>query len=279
MKRILTPQDLCLMVTQTITGLACFIHNALYGELEAVRLARAGYSLLAGGCNTNATFPGYRLASHLISSQQSDGGWSDVEETLWCLGYLSAFRDTYQSELSRGMKWLESVQLPCGAWGKSSRDQPRIPVTALTAILAPEPVGSAALTWLAQQWEVDLGSPTQLTYKGAFFLLAHAYSHASSDNDLVNRTIAYLKNEQEEDGGFSPWRGHPVGSDPWSTGVALWGLSRVGELAPRQTVERALSWLKSKQLPNGLWPYHYLDDGTAMALIGISKFLPFLSKE
>jgi hypothetical protein len=56
--------------------------------------------------------------------------------------------------------------------------------------------------------------------------------------------------------------------------VVLWGLSKVGELIPRHTVERALSWLESRQLPNGLWPYHYLDDGAAMALIGISSVLP-----
>ena len=276
MKPILTSQNICMMVSQTITGLARFIHNALCGELEAVRLARAGYSLIAGGCTTNATFPGRSLASYLASGQQSDGGWADVEETLWCLGYLSVFGNSYQSELSRGMEWLESVQLPCGAWGKSKRDQPRIPMTALAATLAAETVNDAALRWLAQQWEADLSGPTQLTYKGAFLLLAQAHSRASYDNDLVKRTVAYLISEQEEDGGFSPWKGHPAGSDPWSTGVALWGLSKVRDLVSRRTIERALSWLQSKQLPNGLWPYHYLDVGTAMALIGISSVLPIL---
>jgi len=261
------------MIENAVNGLAYFLHAGLQQNLEPIRLARVGYALLTSGCSIKGTFPGDSLSSYLAKAQREDGGWADVEETLWCLGYLAAFGEKYCTEVANGREWLTSVQLPCGAWGKSSRDQPRIPVTALTAILAQETVGSAALTWLAQQWEADLGSPTQLTYKGAFFLLAHAYSHVSSDNDLVNRTITYLKNEQEEDGGFSPWKGHPVGSDPWSTGIALWGLSRVGELAPRQTVERALSWLKSKQLPNGLWPYHYLDDGTAIALIGAASVL------
>ena len=267
------------MITRTISGLANFAHQAVQQRLEPIRLARAGYALLASGCSVKGDFPGNNLASYLVETQQADGGWSDVEETLWCLGYLSAFGERYSTEMTNGRKWLTSVRLPCGVWGKSRRDQPRIPVTALASVLTPELVNTAALKWLANQWEADMDSPTQLTYKGAFFLLSQAHSQASTNNDLVNRTITYLKNEQEDDSGFGPWKGHPAGSDPWSTGVVLWGLSRVGELIPGHTVERALSWLESRQLPNGLWPYHYLDDGAAMALIGISSVLPLLSEQ
>jgi len=278
MKQTLTPQDLSLMVTQTIIGLARFLYSGLEQRLEPIRLARAGYALLKSGCSVEGSFPGEELASYLISAQREDGGWTDIEEILWSLGYLATFGERYDKEIVNGQEWLASVQLPCGAWGESSRDRPRIPMTALAANLAPETVSSAGLKWLEQQWEADLGNSTQLTYKGAFFLLAHAHNQASFGSNLVKRTIAYLDNEQEKDGSFGPWKEHPMGGDPWSTGVALWGLSRVGELAHNQTIERALSWLQSKQLPNGLWPYHYLDDGTAMALIGISSALPF-SKE
>jgi len=273
MKQTLTPQDLSLMVTQAITGLARFLYSGLEQRLEPVRLARVGYVLLKSGCSVEGSFPGDELASYLISAQRGDGGWTDIEETLWSLGYLTAFGERYDKEIGNGQKWLESVQLPCGAWGKSSRDQPRIPITALAATLAPEIVSNASLEWLEQQWEAELSDSTQLTYKGAFFLLAYAHSQASFSNNLVKRTIAYLNSEQEEEGGFGPWRGHPVGGDPWSTGVVLWGLSRVRELVPNRIIERASSWLKSKQLTNGLWPYHYLDDGAAMALIGISSVL------
>ncbi len=277
MKRTSTSQDLRLMTSHTIAGLACFVYSALTGELEAGRLARAGYALLAGGCSIKGDFPGDNLSSYLAGSQQKDGGWADVEETLWCLGYLAAIGERYEVQSNRGKKWLASKQLPCGAWGKSERDQPRIPVTALASALVPDIVDCTALKWLANQWEADLDSSTQLTYKGAFFLISQVHNQASYDEELVSRTIKYLSDEQEEDGGFSPWKGHPVGSNPWSTGVVLWGLSGVGGLIPKHTIKLALSWLKSKQLSNGLWPYHYLDDGTAMALIGISSALPFLS--
>ena len=260
-------------------GLAHFLYQGIQQRLEPVRLARAGYALLASGCSARGAFPGDSLSTYLVGSQQKDGGWADVEETLWCLGYLSAFGEGYEDQSDSGKKWLASVRLPCGAWGKSERDRPRIPVTALASVLVPEVVDSSALKWLANQWEADLASPTQLTYKGAFYLLTQAHSKASQDDELVIRTITRLSEEQEDNGGFGPWKGHPAGSDPWSTGTVLWGLSRVSEIIPRHAVERALSWLKTKQLPNGLWPYHYLDDGTAMALIGISSVLPVLREQ
>lgn len=267
------------LIESTTNGLASFLSSGLQQKLEPIRLARAGYALLVSGCSVRGTFPGDNLTSCLIETQRKDGGWADVEETLWCLGYLSFFGERHETQLGKGKKWLTSMRLPCGAWGKNERDQPRIPLTALASVLVPDIVNSSALKWLANQWEVDLASPTQHTYKGAFFLITQAHCKASYYNDLVDRTISYLISEQEEDGGFGPWKGHPIGSEPWSTGVALWGLSKVGTLVPRHTVDRAVGWLESSQLPKGLWPYHYLDDGTAMALIGISSILPFLSEQ
>ncbi|MFC2011430.1 prenyltransferase/squalene oxidase repeat-containing protein [Chloroflexota bacterium] len=262
------------MLKQGITALSHFLNLAVEQKQETIRIARVGSALLLAGCSARSTFPGKKVASYLTSTQQKDGGWHDTEETVWCLRYLDTFGYTFNRNMLYGRKWLKSIQLPCKAWGKDSRDMPRIPITALLAILLPDIVDNESLYWLSKQWESELDSPTQLTYKGAFFLLTQSHKDAPSKSDLVDRTISYLESEQEEDGGFAPWKGHPVGSDPWNTGVVLWGLSRVGKLAPRQTIERALSWLKSNQLPNGLWPYHYLDDGTAMALIGISSVLP-----
>jgi hypothetical protein len=261
------------MSKRGINALSHFLHQATLQQHETRRVARVGYALLFAGCSTKGTFPGSKVPFFILSNQQEDGGWADVEETLWCLGYLAAYNNKYRRQICQGIEWLKSVRLPCGGWGKSERDQPRIPITALAAILAPEIIGNVGLRWLEQQWEADLSNSTQLTYKGAFFLLSQVRGRAYYNNNLVSRTVDYLISEQEEDGGFSPWKDHPAGSDPWSTGVALWGLSKVKDLVSRRTIEQALSWLQSKQLPNGLWPYHYLDDGTAMALIGISSVL------
>ena len=266
------------LLQDAVRGLAHFLLSGLQQELEPIRLARAGCALLMGGCSGKGAFPGGSLASYLAAVQRGDGGWGDVEETIWSLGYLAAVGDTYSVEISRGEQWLETMRMPCRAWGKSQRDQPRIPITALASVLAPDVVGHSALEWIASQWEADLDSPTPLTYKGAFFLLSQRHDRAPDAHDLIARTIAHLCQEQEDDGGFGPWKDHPVGSDPWSTGVVLWGLSGFPDQSSTDVLERAISWLESKQLPNGLWPYHYMDDGSSMALIGLSKALPFLKE-
>ena len=165
------------------------------------------------------------------------------------------------------------MRKPCGAWGKTERDQPRIPITGLVSAVLPEVIELAALDWLAGEWKHDLESSVQLTYKGAFFLLGQRHPAAQDKDNLVERTIALLCSEQEDGGGFGPWKGHPVGSDPWSTGIALWGLSGFESRVPVQTFKKGLSWLQSRQIDDGMWPYHYLDDGTAMALIGAASAL------
>jgi len=257
----------------TVCNLAYFVHTAIQQKLEPVRLARAGYALFTGGCSVRGNFLGNSLASYLITNQKSDGGWADTEETLWCLGYLATLGDRYEYQLSRGKDWLFKVRLPCGAWGKNERDQPRIPVTTLATVLTPEIIDTSTMAWLTNEWESDLTGSVQLTYKGAFFLLSTRHPIFSDTDELISRTLNYLLKEQEENGGYGPWKGHPLGSDPWSTGVVLWGLSQFQSRLPSEIVDKALSWFQSNQLPNGLWPYHYLDDGASMALIGISSVL------
>lgn len=263
---------------QAVKALAYFIYAGLERQMEPIRLARASKALLLAGCSTKGSYPWGDVAGSLLKNQRIDGGWADVEETLWCLSYLSHFGPTYEQERIDGKKWLSSVRLPCEAWGKSSRDQPRIPITSLTSILLPDVVDRNTLSWLAHQWEADLSGPTPLTYKGAFYLLSTSHCQADSNGKLVEDTIVFLENEQNEDGGFGPWRKHPIESCPWTTGVVLWGLSKAASKVSSSTLKRATSWLESKQLSNGLWPYHYLDDATSMALIGLSNILPLIIK-
>jgi prenyltransferase beta subunit len=109
----------------------------------------------------------------------------------------------------------------------------------------------------------------QLTYKGGFYLACQLAGTAPTD--LVRRTYEYLHSQPNDDGGFGPWRGHSVGSDPWSTGVCLAGLARFPTLADLNVVTRAVRWLVDTQLPSGYWPYHFIDEGTAYAYWGLSE--------
>ena len=275
MKRIQRKEALRSTIENAIIALSRFVYVGIQTNLEPIRVARASYALQFSGCSLTTGFPWRDVSQYLITNQHEDGGWNDVEETLWCIAYLRYFADTFGSAYENATRWLKSVQLPCGAWGKSSRDYPRITLTALASALAPDISSESSLKWLAYQWEIDYTNTTKLTYKGALYLLAHN-DHKCADRELINKTSAYLVNEQEPDGGFGPWRGHPLGSDPWSTGIVIWGLSKLRNYAPVHTIYSAVSWLQRRQLHDGLWPYHYLDDGTAMALIGIVSALPVL---
>ncbi len=266
-------------IERATAALAHFAYKGLQQNLESLRLARVSQVLMTSGCSARGSYYWDSLAEHIAKTQHADGGWADVEETLWSLGYLSFFGDRYCRELARGNAWVISARLPCGAWGKSSRDQPRIPITCLVSILLPSLVGRETLFWVSEQWGVDLASPTPLTYKGAFYLLSTSHCQAYSNEKLVEDTIEFIEREQNEDGGFGPWREHPIGSCPWITGVVLWGLSKAPLKVSNDTLIRATSWLESTQLSNGLWPYHYLDDATAMALIGLSSVLPLVIKQ
>ena len=213
-----------------------------------------------------------KIDDYLVHSQQKDGGWSDPEETAWCASFLFRKRNEKSSCVLSAIDWLKSSRIVYGGWGKHSRDQARIPTTALVAALLPSVILDADYKVIAQNWFKDLSDQVQLSYKAGFYLLTES-AHKEADTSLVEKTIAYLEQNQNRDGGFGPWQNHPIGSDPWSTGVVLWGFAKWIHIVDKYVITKALDWLKKAQLPSGYWPYHYLDDGTSFALIGaVSAF-------
>lgn len=200
--------------------------------------------------------------------QRPDGGWTDNEDTVWCSSLLSQIPERYR-ELRLALNWLASQRSESGGWGRNPRESARIPLTAIALrFLGPAIETEADRACLESMWVSDLNADLRLSYKGGFFLLAQ---QPASCSDLVLRTIQYLSREANPDGGFGPWRGHPIGSDPWSTGICLVGLCRFPELVERDVIERAVEWLLRTQLPSGYWPYHFLDEGTAYAYWGLSE--------
>lgn len=209
------------------------------------------------------------IADTIARRQQADGGWSDIEETALATKYLSLLPNSaFTNAISRAEKFLALCRNIDGAWGRSQRDISRIPITALLLYFIPKLRDDLSGQWMKNTWRKDLKAPTALTYKGAFFLLAREAYRENSAEELVVETCTYLGREQNDDGGFGPWKNHPIGSDPWSTGVVLWGLSKWIDRVDPAVIERALHWLEVNQLPSGYWPYHYLDEGTSYALIG-----------
>lgn len=251
-------------VSSTVLYLRDFQFLALEKSLEGIRIARSVASLsLAGKSNLGISLQD--TANYLLAKQQNDGGWADPEETAWACAVLEGATKKHDSSVQAAMKWLDSTRKSTGGWGQHERDKARIKTTALVAALVPDVVTPQDIDWLINEWQRDFSSPVRLSYKAGFFLLA--VPEGRVDN-LVDQTIAHLAEDQNDDGGFAPWRNHPIGSDPWSTGIVLWGLSRWVNRVDRSVIEKALAWLERTQLPNGYWAYHYLDDGTSIALIG-----------
>jgi len=212
-------------------------------------------------------------------SQHNDGGWCNVNETV-LLSTICRNRSLAKDCYSAALSWLKKIRHEDGGWGKTIRDISRIPITGLLLHLLPELSDQKAANWLKNEWKKDFSGDTRLTYKGAFFLLGLRASGASAnDCPLIGETYSFLEDEQNDDGGFGPWKAHPVGSDPWSTGIVLLALLAYPELTNRKVVENAVDWLAKNQLPNGLWPYHYIDEGSAYAYLGLVEALKYLKKE
>ena len=214
----------------------------------------------------------------LRQTQKNDGGWSNVRDTALLAAQCHlrrSLQDCYQSAVS----WLTEVRKDKGGWGLTERDMNRIPVTGLLLHLLPELSDQKAVDWLKNEWSKDFESQTRLTYKGAFFLLGLSASGIRAGGcPLIKETYSFLADEQNNDGGFGPWKDHPVGSDPWSTGIVLLGLLSYPELVKREVLEKAVNWLGETQLPNGLWAYHYIEEGSAYAYWGLVETLKYLAK-
>ncbi|MBW1795164.1 MAG: terpene cyclase/mutase family protein [Deltaproteobacteria bacterium] len=241
---------------------------------EIGRRALAAYVL----CQHNQSMP-LITDEEIRESQHSDGGWTNVPETVLFAG-LCRLRPVLQDCYDAALSWLRSVRMTDGGWGTSGRDISRIPITGLLLHLLPGFSDKKAANWLNNEWRKDFGGSTRLTYKGACFLLGlRAFSVTASDCPLIKETYSFLAAEQNEDGGFGPWKDHPIGSDPWSTGIVLLGLLSYDDLIDKKVIERAVDWLAETQLPNGLWPYHYIDEGSAYAYWGLVEALKYLSRE
>lgn len=254
-------------LTLPTARLTIFLTHAICGGYEPIRIVQVGWSLLFAGCSPNNSLF-IKVSDYLIKEQFADGGWSDSETSAYAIAILSEVSGKNHKIVKDANKWLKTYRQSDIGWGQHPRDHARIPITSLVLTLAPEAGSSEDYIWVAQEWAKDLSGSVQLSYKAGFYLLVAGHPIIKGNAALIDRTIRYLADDQNDDGGFGPWKNHPIGSDPWSTGVVLWGLSKWIDRVDPTVIERALHWLEVTQLPSGYWPYHYLDEGTSYALIG-----------
>jgi hypothetical protein len=218
-----------------------------------------------------------KLTQRILNEQKSDGGWIDCEDTAWLL-FLISDLSGLDVQIQKTRKWLEDEKCIENGWGFCKRDRPCIPISAQVLYflteLFPEP---ESMLWVEREWKKDLNSPVNLNYKAAWYLLAYYKFHnrIHLSDKLFEATISYLITEQRSDGSWGPWRDHPAPSDCFITGICMAALAisypLIKETKITTSLKSGIQWIKRNQLENGLFPTHYIEEGSAWLFFGWCK--------
>jgi len=263
-------------IDKVSTALIATIHDYLDRGLPLRRIVLVA-SILK---NCGVRIPdSERLAKRLLSEQKSDGGWVDCEDTAWFLYYLYDRKD-FEQNVRKGLAWLADERIGNAGWGFCIRDKACIPITAQILYFLPHfsPV-SEAMHWLENQWNNDLHSPINLNYKAAWYLLSfYKLQHSTNLSlEIFNKSVDYLIKEQRDDGSWGPWKNHPAPSGCFITGICMAAIALSYRSSKDKTIIPALKngirWIEGNQLENGLFPTHYIEEGSAWILFGLSKAL------
>jgi squalene cyclase len=272
-----TSSEIETIIHRSAISLTQIIKNFLQKEIELTRVCRLAVLLKESGINPN-TILFKKIAEKCFEMQNDDGGWSDIPETMWCVSLLNLSSE-YKIPVKRAINWISGQSQGMQGWGNSRRDSGRIPITGLILWLLPQISSDAYLKWLENEWKKEWQSRPCLNYKAAFTLMAfNKNNYHSADNEIISKTVLWLAEQQNEDGGWGPWKNHPVGSDPWCTGICLVSLIHFSDELPQKVLMKGLEWIKEKQLPNGLWAYHYIEDGSSWAFYALTMGYNLLYK-
>lgn len=246
-------------------------------QTELERIVRVAILLIKTGVSQNNSIF-QKILNSCLNEQKVDGGWTDVEETIWVLSFISNFSENKEI-YEKGIHWLKSQKHKDGSWGNTERDIGRIPITGLLIYLLPELSSMETMSWLQNEWDEDKEKFPVLTYKGSFILMALKNSMIKSKNRDLNMEISqWLQEQQEEDGGWAPCKNHPIGSTPLYTGISLIGLLQYPKLLSNEVIEKGVNWLVENQLPDGMWPDHYIEEGSAWAFYSLVEGYKYLTK-
>jgi hypothetical protein len=245
-------------------------------KMEIDRLSLSGYVLL----RTNGLLPEQypckqeiieELFVQILHEQKKDGGWKDVEETMWALAALKNSNSSRNLEaLNNGYEWLKNQKKSFGGWGQSNRDFARIPITCRIAILHGNICTKDDFKWISLNTfdeVLDKKNTFFLSYKAALPLIA--FWENNLENPNKNQLYKLLSKEQNDDGGYAPWKNHPIGSDIVSSAYALMAFSQNEEYEAE--ADKIINWMYKSQLSDGSWPYHFIDYGTALGLWALTK--------
>lgn len=245
---------------RTAMSLHHMIREMYRKDIELARIVKCSVQMILSGVSANSIKD--EILKKLIASQNEDGGFVSNTDTIWNAKFLSFF-PRYHEAYQAAIQWLDCHRTERG-FGRSSRDMGRIPVTGIAFSLHPSICNEEDLMWLEDLW---LSEKNSLTYKAAYTLMAFKENkYVTKNKFLINECVQWLMSQQEDDGGFAPWKGHPVGSNIYCTAVSVLGLITYPMKESDDIIQKAYKYILHTQLPTGLWPYHEIEDGAAWGL-------------
>ncbi|GAB6187328.1 prenyltransferase/squalene oxidase repeat-containing protein [Thermopirellula anaerolimosa] len=262
-------------ILRAIGSLKNMIEEMERKGLELKRLTKTAAILATVGVSRNS-LP-RSVLTRCLREQQQDGGWIGVTDTMWNAYFLEN-DDTHNhdAEFLRSLDYLKGQRTADGLWGRSARDMSRIPVTGMMLYLLPQLATPDVLHGLERLWCAERNT---LTYKAAYVLMAMARcSYIPQRTGLIEETMAWLIENQRDDGSFAPWKSHPVASDVFCTSVALLGMAQYPQFVSPEAFQKAGRWLLETQLPTGIWPYHEIEDGASWALWALAHLASHFGK-
>ena len=265
-----------LAIQKGLSALVLTLRQYLGKHVDLERVVRVAVLLMKSGVGWNNAF--FReIAKRCLADQKDDGGWIGVEDSIWCVAFLKDFEE-YSQAYKSGLEWLNEQKLKNGGWGKTKRDIGRIPITGILLYLLPELSNVDSLRWLKSEWKREFALNPKLTYKSAFTLMASKKNdYQFSDSRFFSDTLDWLQSQQNEDYGWGYCQGHPVGSTSFCTGVAIEGLLQYPDRIDPNVIANGLKWVERNQLEEGLWPDHYIEEGSVWVFYALTEGYKFLT--
>ena len=226
------------------------------GESDVEVTAFAMQALMLKGWGSGSSVI-RRGVSYLIKHQKSDGSWNgNAAHTIFAaIALKQAEAVEYWQAQFNGLKWLEEAQRESGSWGREIR-QPGNPLytgAVLTGLglldfdRESELVTKAA-DWLASRINYDGGWSMEPGMRARSSVMVTSWVlQGLSIAYNIDEQLAWLKQMQNDDGGFGMWKGAP--SDPEVTAYAVLALV-IGE-DPLNADQVALRYLMEVQQEDG----------------------------
>jgi len=260
-------------IVKSIISLSNMIREMLNKNLELSRITKTACLLIDSGLSLR-NIP-ESLIERCVNEQREDGGWVAVPDTIWNTYLLQQYnKHEHERIISSAKQYILNQKSVTGLWGRSKRDMSRIPVTGTLFSIFPDLATYDGLVLLEDLWFSEIDS---ISYKAGYTLMAFGHnSYVPKREDIIKRTVEWLVQNQRSDGGFAPWLNHPVSSDIFCTSIAILGLIKYMNLVNKDIFIKALEWIETTQLKEGIWRFHEIEDGASWgvrALVELNSIL------